>query len=296
MLREDLHLFALPYGRGLDEGFTVTLEPGSSDVETLIVSAIPSHNYGHSDLVGAIRDYVESAIWFLAEGDLFLELTYFRDPNSPDSRPTAFKVDFLFPEMITRRFGRYQHVVPVGDRADAEPERWGLEALDPKRLVVGSLPRRARKGLVDATELIRAADGDLDVMSAFTTGRYGRDPGFDLAAYRRDVDDIVMRGTRMIGWTGRGLFAEGLLDPMKAWRAIQFARFVSVVRDAALAGLQSAIDLAGKEIGFEAQLVLGRVLTDADLDSYEEDLRDGTRSMTELFSPKSREAPQDTAR
>lgn len=289
MLHQDLHLYALPYGSGPSEGFNLGVVPLNENVSSLIINAIPGRGYRHWQLSDAFRDYVQSASQFLVEGDLFLEISYFRDPRSTSDKPVAFRVEFLFPEMIRRRLGTYRHLAPVGDQVE-EPVRWSYKPLDRKRLVVGSLPRDTRRYLANTLRLVRAADGDLDVMSAFTSGRYGAKTGFDFNTYRRQVSDIVLTGSRQIGWTGRGLFTEGLLDPMKAWRAIQFARFVAQVRDVALGALQSAVDRAGAEIGFRAELMLTGVLTYEELNGYEQDLQRGTRPMAELFTPTPRTA------
>lgn len=284
MLHQDLDLYVLPYGRGTAEGFRLDLVPPAAEIRSLVTAALPGRGYRRTLLSEAFRDYVQSASQLLLEGDLFLEISYYGDPRSTSDRPSAFSLEFLFPEMMSRRFERVRYLTPVGAQ-DEEPVAWSFETLDKERLVVGSLPRKTRRALQKTLKLIRAADGDLDVMSAFTTGRYGANSGFDLNMYQRKVNDTVLIGSRRIGWTGRGLFTDGLLDPMKAWRAIQFARFVTDVRDVAVSTLQAAVDRAGATIGFKAELVLVGGLTQDDLAGYERDLQAGTRAMSTLLSP-----------
>lgn len=283
LLRRDVGLLALPYGHGPDDGFRLTLTPAEAKTQELVAQALPAQGY-RWNLSDAFRDYLRTALWYLVDGDIYLEITYFHQPEALTGPPVAFRVDFLQPEMITRRIVRYHHFVPLDE--DGEPTRWGSTPIDGRRLVVGSLPRSLRRELDRTLKLLRAADEDLSVMSAFTMGEHASASGFDFTTYQRELHDIVLAGSREIGWAGRGTFTSDLLDPEKAWRAIQFARFITRLREIALATLQVAVDRAGAEIGFSAELTLSGVLTLDDLDTYETDLKAGTRPISELLFPK----------
>ena len=283
MFLEDLRLHALPYGRGADEGFDIQVHPADAKVLGLIENALPAHGYRHRRLDDCFRDYLGSALWYLAQGDLYLELEYFREPGG-ESRPVAFRVEFLHPELVTKRFGRYRYRIPIATEGDLEV-RWSSESLDRDCLVAMSLPRSLQRDVVRALRVIRASDQDLRVTSEFVTGEHGRDSGFDLSAYQRISHDIVLRATRATGWDGRGLLTEGLLDPAKVWRALQFARLVVKLREVALKGLQEAINRAGEKMGFNAELVLSGVLTLDDLARMENDLQAGTRPIADMFVP-----------
>lgn len=243
MLLEDLRLHALPYGHGTDDGFVVAVEPSSETVSALILHALPVRGYRNWQLEAAFRDYMESALWFLAQGDMYLEIEYFRSAENPNGPPVAFRVDFLFPELVRRRFGKYRYFIPTGvDEEDGVG--WSSEPLDPECVVVVSLPRRLRRELDRTLQVIRAADQDLRVMSDFTTGRNGSNSGFDFGTYQRLSRDIVLRASRATGWAGRGLFTDGMLDPEKVWRALQFARFGIELRNiACLAGVSGSADV-----------------------------------------------------
>lgn len=285
MFFEDLRLHALPYGRGPDEGFDIEVRPADAKLLGLIENALPADSYGYRRLDDCFRDYLESALWFLAQGDLYLEIEYFRKPDSDDSRPVAFRVEFLHPELVTRRFGRYRYRIPMETEGDSDV-RWSSEPLDRDCLVAIRLPRPLRRDVVRALRAIRASDQDLRVSSEFVTGAHGSDSGFDFSTYQRISYDIVLHATRATGWAGRGLLTEGLLDPEKVWRALQFARLVVRLREIALKGLQEAINRAGGKMGFSAELVLSRVLTLNDLARMENDLQAGTRPIAEMFVPR----------
>lgn len=289
MFVDDLRTHSLPYGRGLDGGFDLRLDTDDHRVSEMITNAIPAPQYRHDDLSDAFRDYIEMALTLLSLGSLYLEIEYYRKSDEPNSRPVAFRLEALSPELVQTKFGKTFYWQPTSDQS-VESERWTRELLDPSRLITVALPRDLRRAMDRALTIIRIADQDLDVMQRFTLGKEGRGSGFDLQEYQRRSRDIVLRETREIGWSGRGLLTEGLLDPMKAWRAIQFAHLVARLRDIAQDGLQTAIARAGHEIGFEATMSLSGVLTETDLDRLQKELGNGATPMAELLNPSVRKS------
>ena len=290
MFVDDLRTHSLPYGRGLDGGFDLRLDTDDHRVIEMIINAIPAPLYRHDGLSDAFRDYIEMALTLLSRGTLYLEIEFYRESDEPNSRPVAFRLEALSPELIqTAKFGKTFYWQPASDR-NVEPDHWTRELLDPARLIAVALRRHLRRAVDGALRTVQIADQDLDVMQKFTLGKEGRGSGFDLQEYQRRSRDIVLRETREMGWSGRGLLTEGLLDPMKAWRAIRFARLVAKLRDVALDGLQEAIARAGHEIGFEATISLSGVLTQTDLDRLQNELGSGTTPMAELLNPSVRKA------
>ncbi|HWU33111.1 MAG TPA: hypothetical protein VN108_09560, partial [Marmoricola sp.] len=276
---------ALPYGFGANDGFGLRLAPEDADVARLVTNALPGRAYPHSQLERAFRDYVETALWYLTFGEVFLKLVYYRPADRPDSRPVGFRIEFLDPERVQRRFGRY-HYWTLKLHPGHDVAEWKRTPLPTEGLVVVSLPRRLRRMMDRAVKIVDATNQDLKVMSEFTMGRFAGEPAFDIGRYNRQIADVVLRETRAVGWGGRGLLTEGMLDPFKAWRNVQFARFDAKLRDVAVDGLQDAINRAGTLMGFDATLQLSGVLGEADLDQLEHDLSAGVRPMSELFAPQ----------
>lgn len=284
MFVDDLRTHSLPYGRGLDEGYDLRLDTNDRRVTEMIINAIPAPLYRHDDLSDAFRDYIEMALTSLSRGSLYLEIEYYREPDKPTSRPVAFRLEALSTELVQTKRGKTFYWQP-GPEEGGDAQGWAKELLDPERLITVKVPHQMRRTLDKALRIIRIADQDLDVMQRFTLGRQGQGAYFDLQEYQRRSRDIVLRETRDIGWSGRGLLTDGLLDPMKAWRAIQFARLVASLRELAQDGLQTAIDRAGRTIGFEAALSLSGVLTQADFGRLQQELQSGVTPMSELLDP-----------
>lgn len=290
MLIQDLGLQSLPYGSGASEGFSVGIGSDDEAVAALIQHAIPGRGYRSWRGWDCLRDYLQSALHYLVERDLFLEIEYFQRSDTPEARPVAFRIEILQPDRIRRRIGRYEYLVAARS-ADEGRQSWTAAPIKAAELVVTRLPRNLRRDVDRALELLRATDDSLGIMTDFTTGQHGQDSGFDFADYQRLAHDIVLRGTRRIGWTGRGILMNDLLDPAKAWRAIQFAKFGVELRDIALSALQEAVNRAGAEIGFTAQIEISGILRTPDLNLMEAALAAGTQPMSELMHPR-REAPE----
>ncbi|MEU1970521.1 hypothetical protein ABZ477_02595 [Microbacterium sp. NPDC019599] len=285
MMLQDLRTSAMPYGHNENDGFGARVASGDPDVAKLIHDALPSHSYRHWRLADSVRDYVDSALWHLVDGNLHLELQYFAHPSASESKPSAFRVEIVDAERVVRRWGRYAYLGagngrPSSSSGASEPQR------DGKQLIVAALPKTLRHTVDAALGLIRAEDADFKVASSFVLGEHGADSGFDFGTHRRMSNEIVLRGTRGIGWVGRGTLSEDLLDPEKAWRAIRFARFAGQLRDVAVAALNEAIGRAGTRIGFEGAIELTGILTRRELDELEAELAAGTRPIAEIIFPR----------
>ena len=75
MLSEDLS-HALPYGRGLDNGFTVTVRADDAQVEDLIRQALPSFYGPARTLRDGVRTFVEDAVQTVLFGPATYEIDY----------------------------------------------------------------------------------------------------------------------------------------------------------------------------------------------------------------------------
>ena len=282
MFLEDVRQHSLPYRLNSEDAFEVQIISGNDEAPEIVGNSLPGRGYGGGSLEGSLRDYLSSALHHLLNGILVLEIEYFSRPEVLASKPVAFSIRILDPDFLKKRFGKYRLLVPSGLDLD-KTLGWRWEKLKGETLTAVTLPRRQKRDVKRALNAIRAMDQDVQVMTDFTVGRHGAKSGFDFAAYQRRSRDIVLRASAPVGWSGRGLFTEGLLDPEKAQRAIQFERFVASLRDVALSGLQATINKAGGVLGFDARIELNGVLDARALDRMQEELAKGTRPISELL-------------
>lgn len=277
---------SLPYGRGFDEGFQLALTPKSPAIEELVLNAMPAQFYGPTGLADAFRRFLLPATFDLLRGKLYLEIEYFHKGSVHDGKPVAFRIHILPLDSVSKRFGKYRQAVEIKPDVADKSGSWVREPLDAKRLVVVRLPSPWAGHASRTLALLSEVSSQTSVATDFITGEHGANSGFDYTAYGELMNDLVLKRTKAIGWAGRNTFLDGMLDPEKAWRAIQFARFQIVARDAVLNGLQEAVDRAGLAIGFTAKLVLSGVLDSSDLDRFETELQSGTRRILELIHPE----------
>ena len=296
MLRRDRSMYeywfledvaqSLPYGRGLDKGFHLKLTPENPAIEELVISALPAQSYGRDRLAEAFRGFLQSATFDLVRGKLYLEIEYFPADPIKEGEPATFKIHILPSDSIVQRRGKLSQAVAVETEANGAAGHWSQDPLDHECLVIVQLPAPLARDARRAIALLREISSQASVATDFVTGEHGQESGFDFKAHGELLNNLVLNTTRAIGWTGRGTFLEGMLDPERAWRAIQFARFQVAVRDTVLAGLQDVVDKAGATMGFEAKLTLSGVLTSMDLEHLEADLEHGRRPILDLMHPE----------
>lgn len=275
---------SLPYGRGIDEGFRLTSDSTNQSHEKLILNALPTALYGHERLADGFRDFLQSCTFNLLQGNLYLYIEYFHRGSIYDDPPQSFRIHILPSESVTKIRGKYRQSIEIEDDRSVICRR--VIPLQTKCLVTAKLSSQLAKTVKRTIDLLREISEHSSVATDFVVGEHGQDTGFEVRVHQQLLNDLVLRETRDIGWTGRGTFADGLLDPEKAWRAIQFTRFQLVVRDIVLSALQKAVDRSGSVIGFESKLMLSGVLTHVDLDRFEADLRQGSRPILDLMYPK----------
>lgn len=276
MLAEDLsHLF--PYGSGPVDGFTAAIDPSSDDVEQLILDALPTYHGPARTLHDGLREFGQLAAQELITGPVTLEVDVYRDDAGAAK---AFRIHFIPNPTYWESWGRPRQWVPMragGKRRGALHYR----ELDPANVIKFDVSRQTRRDIRRALRALTVADKLQSAAFGMITSA-GPAEGFDFDAQRTLVAAETRKQTRAIGWDGRGLYTEGMLEPYPVWRRLRFARFQGIVRSVIVGGIQEAIDRAGQLLDFRARIVLDGLLSDTDLDRAEEALRDGSRSLVDL--------------
>jgi hypothetical protein len=277
MLTEDLgHLF--PYDRGHQAGFTAQVQSSAPDVEQLIVNALPVYYRPAHSLADGIRHFANDLAQYLVRGPAIIEIELFLDAEGQPAR--AFDLHIIEQGSVARRGGRLiQFVAPTQSNTWHKGQPY--VPLDRDTVVTIDVAAPDRNTLDRAFRVLSQADGQQFVATNMIT-RPGGSEGFVFDDHRRLVSTRVLSETRSLGWDGRRLFSEGVLEPYWIWRHLQFARFQLGLRTAILTGIQSVIDVAGIALGFEAKLVVSNVLEASDIDHAEQSFIAGTMSLVDL--------------
>ncbi|MEA2521535.1 MAG: hypothetical protein QOI81_1181 [Actinomycetota bacterium] len=267
----------VPYDSGLKRPYSVRLAPSDPRVEEIILNSLPE-DYGPSrTLEDGLRVFAEHCVNDLFRGRVTVDVEPYRDPQGV---ARAFRVHPIAADFITRYRGRPIRYVPSGL---SPPVHGGFHyvEVDPSTLVEIDLERAQRSVLTRALRALAAADRQQFVPTSMLALGDGA-TGFRVKDHQSMVSAWVRAETRELGWDARGLITDGMLDPYRVWRSIQFARFQVGVRDTVLVGFQQVLDVAGRMLGFTVRMEVEGLLAASELDEAETQLKEGTRSLSEL--------------
>lgn len=300
MLIEDAHQL-LPFGHGLDDGFTATVLPEDARTEELVLNSLVSAHGRGDRLEEAVRNCVEQLSQELTSGPVVFEVEYFYTSDTPgehdgatlptsmtetastddqtDGGPVAFRLGWITPATVATRLGRPIQYVPAQVAQKKTARGLHYVELDSSNLITVDLSRRTRRALERARAVLAAAAAQEMTPYKFAKAS---DAAFDMERFKAERAQLVLRGTRDVGWGGRGFFDEYMLDPYQFWRHLRFERFKVQLRDAALGGINEMLRCAGARMGFEARLELEGLITAKDLDEAEAALRSGSKPLIDL--------------
>ena len=90
---------------------------------------------------------------------------------------------------------------------------------------------------------------------------------------------------KAIGWNARGLFQEDVLEFYSLKRHLLFERFKIELRNSILTTLNHGLKLAGKEMGFSAEIIIEGLPTIDHVEKAESELESGTQPFAEIYKP-----------
>ncbi|MDR2293853.1 MAG: hypothetical protein LBE05_01405 [Microbacterium sp.] len=281
MLSDDLS-HVLPYGRDLDNGFTVTVQADDAQVEDLIRQALPSLYGPARTLRDGVRTFVEDAVRTLLFGPATYEIDYLCPADNGD-QPVAFRIERVEPRTLSERGGKAIQYVPAALSALTTPDGLHYLPLESENLVHIDIDPEMRRLVSSVATVLRAAAAEQFVSVDMLTNAGAAGASFSVEEHRSATQRLLLTATREIGWTGRNLFTDEMLEPYVLWRELRFRRFQLRFRHAALAGLQATIVKAGQQLGFKAELTYSGLISLGDIEQAESDLRTGARSLSAIY-------------
>lgn len=267
----------LPWGDP-DSGFSVAVEPYNTDVEELITNGLISPTGPSSTLETAVRYHLSWVADMMLRGQAVYEIDLLSDA---DGKKVAFRTGWIPQGTIDKRRGRHIQYVPEELGEGRKHKGCYYVELNEDMLIWTRLPRSMRRALRRAASTLAEASAQQSTPSVMLRARVQE---FNLTQFKDKQAREVLSATRDLGWHARWLFDEQMTSPYIVWRHLEFQRFKISIRDAGIANLNRALALVGEDVGFEARVVLDGAITARDVDRAQNELRAGSRPLTELLS------------
>ncbi len=282
MLIQDVSNAVLPAPGYTKAKYEIQLAPTNADLEDLIVKALRDRGHRRSLTDAAYDFFQECASTMTAFGRADYEIVYL---SNTEGKIIAFALSRIQPLTLVSRRGRVWQYVPkrIAHERDLSSQ---YVKLVPEDVVSFRLPMHVQRHHRRMMESL--AFMSINFLPDFTmTNLKGetRVP-FDLGEFSRVQKIALARSTREIGWNGRQLFRERILEYYFFYRHLVFERFKCEMRNSIVETLNLGIQRAGSQIGFEVGLNINGLATLTDIEDALRKLKDGEGdSFDEIMKP-----------
>jgi hypothetical protein len=284
MLIEDIDAQVIPYVRLSEkEPFTVELVPASEEVEALVADALTSRDRGWRDeLASSLADFVrECTQSVITAGEAVYEIVYSWNPS--DQKVVTFHLEPIRAFTVKCRAGKYYQEIP-----EKTAERLGISksiSLPADSILIFRLPRELRKSVERTLQtlvvLSKKIMPEFAMNFAEAASKFHYDSSNQLYVQKLALADAG----KAIGWNARGLAADGMLEFYSLKRLLCFEQFKIVVRDSIIDTLNEGLKLAGRRMGFEAQIRLHGLPELSDVERAKSELESGSKAFGEVLKP-----------
>ena len=286
MLREDVREL-LPDRGGDNNGLAALVESSDPDRATeLITRAMPSEHRPHDWLSPALHDFFSvTAQGLVSYGFVYYEIAFLSPQDAAaGSTPVGFRIERIPPGTVHYRRGRPVQYVPVNGAPRRTRRGVGYIDLDPNALVRFELPADLRRQVRRAQRLVRLADVASLNASALPNQGAPEQGSFRSTEHHRMAIETAVRATASLGWSAsRGaLFTDGLLEPYRVWRTLEFLAFKIKLRDEILSRLNTLLTTAGQRLSLDMSIGLAGATTFEQVRAAQQELIQGERTLADL--------------
>lgn len=283
MLIEDVAQGIMPIGgRAEKRPFRVILAPTSATTEKMVGFALTRDEW-ERDFASAVCEFFrDCAQIIMTFGECIYEIVYLSQRNG--GRPVEFELSFIRPSTVTWRWGRLVQYVP----ADVAHQR-GVSKyvkLTPERILRFKPPPSVRGKLLLILDSLTHLGNRVFPDFALPSPRdLGRTVPYDSLKHIRTQKQALAEVAGAIGWNGRGLFQEEMLEYYWLHRQLRFEQFKLELRDSILGTLNEGLARVGREIGFSARLLMEGLPTLADVETAQAKLSAGNSDFKAILDP-----------
>ncbi|HEV2314774.1 MAG TPA: hypothetical protein VGR94_05675 [Candidatus Acidoferrales bacterium] len=285
MLIEDVYTQVFPIGgRSKNEAFKVQLSPFSEPITQLVASALNSRDRGwRNELSASLADFFQDCSQSLITfGEVVYEIVYFSNPD--DHKIVEFELQRVRPFTVKRQQGQLVQIVPR-----EVVQKRGCSAfivLPSERILVFRLASKLQQSLERTLDSLAVLSQKL--MPDFALKDFphsAQNYHYDSSNQVHSQKLALAEAGKAIGWNARGLFQEDVLEFYSLKRHLLFERFKIELRNSILTTLNHGLKLAGKEMGFSAEIIIEGLPTIDHVEKAESELESGTRPFAEIYKP-----------
>lgn len=281
MLIDDVRHSVMPVPNYTRKPFTVALAPPDQRAEKIIAEGIERKDYG-IELSNAVHSFMDICSATLVElEEAYYEIAYFIDE---ENKKVGFYLSFIPTGTVIHEGNSMKQYVPAEIVHQRNlPEQY-LD-LTPDRILSFNLPDYVRQGFGSMMSFL-AEQSDRMAPKFYMDNL--RNPQnqlpFDMEKFHRTQKMALREATKLIGYNFRDYNMEHVTEYYQWHRELEFERFKIVLRNCILATLNDGIARAGKELGFNSQIEIKGLPTEADISVAQEKLSSGVGTFDEILS------------
>jgi hypothetical protein len=266
MLIQDVCAKVLPYKNNVQ----VILTGGTEGFTSIIISGL---NRGY-DITSAIRNFLNMCIQNMFEyGESIYEIVYLVDPRTDSA--VGFELSFIRPNTVFNFCGNvFQYVPPVVAKEYKVPIFIRLSKENIVRFSFNSAMKKTVKTTMKKLSFI--SENSLPPFSNMGIN-------YSYNNFKISNQLVLAEITQKMGWNGRYLLVDNLLEFYQIYRYIKFAMFASELRDLLIKNINGVFQQIGRTIGHTGQIEVTGLVSREDLDSAMIDLLEGKRPFKEIY-------------
>jgi hypothetical protein len=280
MFIEDVKLRVMPIGgRVSKKEFNISLDPPNPEVQQIIENAISPDRYHHG-LAGTICDFVaDCAVHLLIFETVTYEIVYLSEPKN--GKTIGFELVQINPFTLVQRGASLFQFLPA-ENTKKLSERRCIE-LQPERILTFKLPVSIQGKLDQVMESMRILSlTSPDFFMKELAAGVKKNP-YDVTAHHHLRQVALAKVTKDFGWDARNSFEKEASEFYLIYRYLKFEKFKIELRSNILDTLNDGLELVGKQLGFNAKILVNGLPTLDDVQSAHDHLIKGDLPFGEIL-------------
>ena len=283
MFIEDVKLGIMPIGgRASKEEFNISLDPPDPNVQQIVEKAISSDRYHHG-LAGIICDFIaDCAVYLLIYETVTYEIVYLSEPKN--GKIVGFELVQVNPFTLVQRGSSLLQFLP-DEHTRQLSERRSIE-LKPERILTFKLPNRFQgrmDQIMESLAILSVPTAPEFFMKDLATG--SKTIPYEVKTHMHMHNIALAHITKSLGWNARLLFQKEALEYYLIYRDLLFEEFKIELRNNIVDTLNAGIECAGRQLGFNAKILITGLPTGSDVQDAYNHLNEGDITFGEVLAP-----------